>query len=208
MFLIGCKGINEKNNTVEGSVSEVVEEKTEVKEESVEIEIEDKVADVIEEKENTVFEWVNLYQNEELMLNEAIRLLKVNREKAISLMGEENKVIVKSNSLYKVFDGLKSTDIKDLLGEDLRKAVIANGGLGVNIRVSVSPNPEEDGADERGNFYSFAIYENYETHMATLAHVVFDVRTLNYYKLETEGSYVVLPCPDSVKKTLANIREN
>ncbi|MDR2224226.1 MAG: hypothetical protein LBE34_16035 [Flavobacteriaceae bacterium] len=214
LWLIGCKKEVKSTDVVNRTIEDtrtIKQEQQDTVEKENRIDIKqqiDSVSSSVEKDQQDVFAWNNLYEGEGDILNQAVRLLKVNKSKAIALMDESNQLKVKNNSLYKVFDGLKSTELKDLLGEELRQSVIANGGLGVNIRVSVSPNPAEDGASERGNFYSFAIYENYETHMATLAHVIFDVRTLSYYKLDAEGSYVMLPCPDSVKKTLANIVQN
>ncbi|EHO06311.1 hypothetical protein [Myroides odoratimimus] len=161
------------------------------------------------EEEDTTTPWQNLYEQEPAILKSTEKIFKIDNKKAVTLMDESNKISVSKDGLETVLAALKTTAAKDYLGEDFNKAVIANGGTGVVVRVDVSPNAKNDGSNKRGNYYQFTIYENYEDRIVTVGTFIFDVRTLSFYEMDiVEADYVPLKYAVSMKKSLAEIVQN
>ncbi|MDX4974662.1 hypothetical protein [Myroides odoratimimus] len=161
------------------------------------------------EEEDTTTPWQNLYEQEPAILKSTEKIFKIDNKKAVTLMDESNKISVSKDGLEIVLAALKTTAAKDYLGEDFNKAVIANGGTGVVVRVDVSPNAKNDGSNKRGNYYQFTIYENYEDRIVTVGTFIFDVRTLSFYEMDiVEADYVPLKYAVSMKKSLAEIVQN
>lgn len=161
------------------------------------------------EEEDTTTLWQNLYEQEPAILKSTEKIFKIDNKKAVTLMDESNKITVSKDGLETVLAALKTTAAKDYLGEDFNKAVIANGGTGVVVRVDVSPNAKNDGSNKRGNYYQFTIYENYEDRIVTVGTFIFDVRTLSFYEMDiVEADYVPLKYAVSMKKSLAEIVQN
>ena len=163
----------------------------------------------VTEEEDITTPWQNLYEQEPAILKSTEKIFKIDNKKAVSLMDESNKISVSKDGLETVLAALKTTAAKDYLSEDFNKAVIANGGKGVVVRVDVSPNAKNDGSDKRGNYYQFTIYENYEDRIVTVGTFIFDVRTLSFYEMDiVEADYVPLKYAVSMKKSLAEIVQN
>ncbi|AJH16087.1 hypothetical protein [Myroides profundi] len=161
------------------------------------------------EEEDTTTPWQNLYEQEPAILKSTEKIFKIDNKKAVTLMDESNKITVSKDGLETVLAALKTTAAKDYLGEDFNKAVIANGGTGVVVRVDVSPNAKNDGSNKRGNYYQLTIYENYEDRIVTVGTFIFDVRTLSFYEMDiVEADYVPLKYAVSMKKSLAEIVQN
>ncbi|MDM1529386.1 hypothetical protein [Myroides odoratimimus] len=163
----------------------------------------------VTEEEDITTPWQNLYEQEPAILKSTEKIFKIDNKKAVALMDESNKISVSKDGLETVLAALKTTAAKDYLSEDFNKAVIANGGKGVVVRVDVSPNAKNDGSDKRGNYYQFTIYENYEDRIVTVGTFIFDVRTLSFYEMDiVEADYVPLKYAVSMKKSLAEIVQN
>ncbi|MDM1397443.1 hypothetical protein HX049_09675 [Myroides odoratimimus] len=163
----------------------------------------------VTEEEDITTPWQNLYEQEPAILKSTEKIFKIDNKKAVALMDESNKISVSKDGLEIVLAALKTTAAKDYLSEDFNKAVIANGGKGVVVRVDVSPNAKNDGSDKRGNYYQFTIYENYEDRIVTVGTFIFDVRTLSFYEMDiVEADYVPLKYAVSMKKSLAEIVQN
>lgn len=157
----------------------------------------------------TVAPWENLYEQEPTILKSTAKILKVDNKKAINLMAESSRLVVKKDALETVLDALRTTSAKDYLSDEFNKAVIANGGKGVGLRVDVSPNAAEDGSGKRGNFYQFSVYENYDERINTVGTFIYDLRTMSFYEMDVvEADYVPLKYATSKKKSLAEIVEN
>ncbi|MCC9041450.1 hypothetical protein LNQ81_01810 [Myroides sp. M-43] len=153
--------------------------------------------------------WENLYEQEPTILKNTTKILKVDNKKALELMSEVNKIEISKDGLETVIAALKTTSAKDYLGEEFSNAVKENGGIGVGLRVDVSPNADIDGSGKRGNFYQFTVYENYEDRIVTVGTFVFDIRTLSFYEMDVvEADYVPLKYATAKKKELAAIIKN
>ncbi|WP_121966003.1 hypothetical protein [Myroides sp. N17-2] len=196
LSLFGCKDEKGTSGSEENPIEEVVVDGANVEEEPVK---------TIE----TVAPWENLYEQEPTILKSTAKILKVDNKKAITLMAESSRLTVKKDGLETVLDALRTTSAKDYLSDEFNKAVVANGGKGVGLRVDVSPNAVEDGSGKRGNYYQFSVYENYEDRIVTVGTFIYDLRTMSFYEMDVvEADYIPLKYATSKKKSLAEIVEN
>lgn len=196
LSLFSCKDEKGKTDTEVDVIETVTPEETPIE------------GEILETTEG-IAPWENLYEQEPTILKSTSKILKVDNKKALTLMEESNKLTVEKDGLETVLTALKTTSAKDYLSEDFNKAVIANGGKGVGIRVDVSPNANEDGSAKRGNFYQLSVYENYEDRIVTVGTFIFDIRTLSFYEMDiVEADYVPLKYATSMKKPLAEIIQN
>lgn len=196
LSLFSCKDEKGTSGSEENPIEEVVVDDANVEEEPVK---------TIE----TVAPWENLYEQEPTILKSTAKILKVDNKKAITLMAESSRLTVKKDGLEIVLDALRTTSAKDYLSDEFNKAVVANGGKGVGLRVDVSPNAVEDGSGKRGNYYQFSVYENYEDRIVTVGTFIYDLRTMSFYEMDVvEADYIPLKYATSKKKSLAEIVEN
>lgn len=153
--------------------------------------------------------WDNLYLSNEGVLKDAVSKLKISKKEAIDLMDKSAKLRVIDTAFDTIISVFKTSEMGYYASAEYSDKVIANNGLGVGYLIYNSPNGENDGADTEGNYYSFSIYENYEDRILQQQHIILDLNTFCFYKMNLiEGDYESFDYPKKQKKRLQSILDN
>ena len=159
------------------------------------------------DNEDVTHPWSNLYQDHERVLDLVSQDLQESKDILLDKMSWNNQLKVKPDSWGKVMTVImENSSLKSFLAPSYKQQLQQSGGLGVVYMTYVSPEPEQDGADKQGNYYSVSISENYPDRVTTLEFIIFDLVTMKAYVSDPmSGQYITLEIPADKLASLKNI---